>query len=102
MSEAMNLALGIGLQNFPEGLAVSMPLKRAACRRTKRSCSPAMVPSSRSVGSLGCFGDPGHLYYRLAAFAPGAMIYVVVDQLILCAMGRLRTSSSARVHGGSG
>lgn len=79
------LALGIGLQNFPEGTAISVPLRREGLSRTK-----AFI-----IGSLSCIVEPiagvigallvlkvRYLLPFLLAFAAGAMIYVVVQELI--------------------
>lgn len=82
---ARNLAFGIGIQNFPEGLAVSLPLHGAGMSRWKSfwygQLSGLVEPLA---GVLGCFAvtlaEP-ILPYALA-FAAGAMIYVVVDDII--------------------
>ncbi|CAJ0930315.1 unnamed protein product, partial [Mesorhabditis belari] len=82
---AFNLALGIGLQNFPEGLAVSLPL--AAFGRSKARAfwwgqlSGMVEPFAALLGAgLVVLMEP-ILPYALA-FAAGAMIYVVVDDII--------------------
>ena len=81
----MNLALGIGLQNFPEGLAVSMPLKRAGLSSYKAflfgQLSGVVEPVGGILGAALVTLVTPILPYALA-FAAGAMIYVVVDQLI--------------------
>lgn len=82
---ARNLAFGIGMQNFPEGLAVSLPLHGAGMSRWKSfwygQLSGLVEPLA---GVLGCFAvtlaEP-ILPYALS-FAAGAMIYVVVDDII--------------------
>eukprot|EP00095_Tigriopus_kingsejongensis_P011919 maker-scaffold507_size152468-snap-gene-0.38 protein:Tk11919 transcript:maker-scaffold507_size152468-snap-gene-0.38-mRNA-1 annotation:"zinc transporter zip11 isoform x2" len=82
---ARNLAIGIGIQNFPEGLAVSLPLK-AAGFSTWRSIwygqlSGLVEPVAGVLGAcLVTIMEPV-LPYALA-FAAGAMIYVVVDDII--------------------
>ena len=84
-AKAMNLALGIGLQNFPEGLAVSMPLKRAGLSSYKAflfgQLSGVVEPVGGIMGAALVTLVTPILPYALA-FAAGAMIYVVVDQLI--------------------
>lgn len=82
---ARNLAIGIGIQNFPEGLAVSLPLK-AAGFSTLRSVwfgqlSGLVEPIAGVLGALLVTVIEPLLPYALA-FAAGAMIYVVVDDII--------------------
>lgn len=82
---ARNLAVGIGIQNFPEGLAVSLPL-RAAGFSVWRSfwygqLSGMVEPIAGLLGTvLVSFMEPS-LPYALA-FAAGAMIYVVIDDIV--------------------
>ena len=84
-AKAINLALGIGLQNFPEGLAVSLPLKRAGLSSYHAfllgQLSGAVEPVGGILGAALVTLVTPILPYALA-FAAGAMIYVVVDQLI--------------------
>ncbi len=79
------LAIGIGIQNFPEGIAVSMPLRRMGMSRKKSFMygqSSAMVePVAAVVGALAVTFFTPILPYALA-FAAGAMIFVVVEELI--------------------
>lgn len=79
------LALGIGLQNFPEGLAVSMPLRREGMGRFKAfsygQASGAVEPVAGALGAWAVFAMEPILPYALA-FAAGAMIFVVVEELI--------------------
>ncbi len=79
------LALGIGLQNFPEGSAVSIPLLREGYSRKKAflygSLSAIVEPISGIVGALLVLKVRLLLPFLLA-FAAGAMIYVVVEELI--------------------
>ena len=79
------LALGIGLQNFPEGTAVSVPLRREGMSRGKAffygQLSGIVEPISGVVGALLVLRVRVLLPYLLA-FAAGAMIYVVVEELI--------------------
>ncbi|XP_046659784.1 zinc transporter ZIP11 isoform X1 [Homalodisca vitripennis] len=82
---ARNLAIGIGLQNFPEGLAVSLPLK-AAGFSTFRSfwygqLSGMVEPVAGLLGVLAISLAQPLLPYALA-FAAGAMIYVVFDDIV--------------------
>ncbi|XP_018330360.1 zinc transporter ZIP11 isoform X1 [Agrilus planipennis] len=82
---ARNLAIGIGIQNFPEGLAVSLPL-HAAGYSTWRSLwygqlSGMVEPLFGVLGALTVSLVQPVLPYALA-FAAGAMIYVVVDDII--------------------
>lgn len=82
---AVALALGIGLQNFPEGIAVSMPLRRAGLSRTRSffygQCSAIVEPIAGVVGAAAVLWMQPILPYALA-FAAGAMIYVVVEEVI--------------------
>lgn len=82
---ARNLALGIGIQNFPEGIAVSLPLKAAGFSTAKAiwygQLSGLVEPVAGVLGAaLVSFIVP-ILPYALA-FAAGAMVYVVVDDII--------------------
>ncbi|XP_050512405.1 zinc transporter ZIP11 isoform X2 [Diabrotica virgifera virgifera] len=85
LEKARNLAFGVGIQNFPEGLAVSLPLQ-AAGFSTWRSLwygqlSGMVEPIFGVFGAFAVsFAEPV-LPYALA-FAAGAMIYVVVDDII--------------------
>lgn len=79
------LALGIGLQNFPEGTAVSVPLRREGLSRTKSfiigSLSGIVEPIAGVIGAILVL-KIRYLLPFLLAFAAGAMIYVVVQELI--------------------
>ena len=79
------LALGIGLQNFPEGTAVAVPLRREGMSRTKSfiygSLSGIVEPISGMLGALLVLKVQKLLPFLLA-FAAGAMIYVVIEELI--------------------
>ncbi len=85
MGAASMLALGIGLQNFPEGTAVSVPLRREGLSRKKAffygQLSGIVEPISGVIGALLVVKIRFLLPYLLA-FAAGAMIYVVVEELI--------------------
>ena len=82
---ACMLALGIGLQNFPEGTAVSVPLRREGFTRKNAflygQLSGIVEPISGVIGALLVIKMRFLLPYLLA-FAAGAMIYVVVQELI--------------------
>jgi len=84
-ASALILALGIGLQNFPEGTAVSVPLRREGLSRKKAffwgQLSGIVEPISGVIGALLVL-KMRFLLPFLLAFAAGAMIYVVVQELI--------------------
>ncbi|XP_057214107.1 zinc transporter ZIP11-like isoform X2 [Triplophysa rosa] len=82
---ARNLAIGIGIQNFPEGLAVSLPLRGSGVS-TWRSfwygqLSGMVEPLAGWLGAVAVVLAEPLLPYALA-FAAGAMVYVVVDDII--------------------
>ncbi len=85
LAAAMTLALGIGLQNFPEGSAVSLPLRREGMSRGKAfflgQMSGFVEPIAAVIGALLVIKIQMLLPFLLA-FAAGAMIYVVVEELI--------------------
>lgn len=85
LNEAVVLAMAIAIQNFPEGLAVSMPLKREGVSSGKSwwygQLSAAVEPLAAVVGALAVTTFTPLLPYALA-FAAGAMIYVVVEEVI--------------------
>ena len=82
---AITLAIGIGIQNFPEGIAVSMPLRRMGMSRWKSfmygQSSALVEPVAAVVGALAVTCFTPILPYALA-FAAGAMIFVVVEEVI--------------------
>ena len=82
---AIALALGIGIQNFPEGLAVSAPLRREGFSRMKSftygQLSGVVEPIAGVIGAALVLVMRPILPYALA-FAAGAMIYVVAEELI--------------------
>jgi len=82
---ARNLALGIGIQNFPEGIAVSLPLKAAGFSTAKSiwygQLSGLVEPVAGVLGAALVSIIVPLLPYALA-FAAGAMVYVVVDDII--------------------
>ena len=85
LSGAVALALGIGLQNFPEGAAVSIPLRREGLSRMKSflygQASGIVEPIAAVLGAFAVIIMKPMLPYALS-FAAGAMIYVVVEELI--------------------
>lgn len=82
---AIALAIGIGIQNFPEGAAVSMPLRREGMGRKKSflmgQASGIVEPVAGVIGALFVLLLQPVLPYALC-FAAGAMIFVVVEELI--------------------
>lgn len=82
---AIALAIGIGIQNFPEGTAVSVPLRREGVSVGKSfwygQLSGIVEPISCVIGAAAVLLVQPILPYALA-FAAGAMIYVVVEELI--------------------
>ncbi len=85
LAAACLLALGIGIQNFPEGTAVSLPLLREGCSRKTAfmlgQLSGIVEPVAGILGAVLVIGARRLLPYLLA-FAAGAMVYVVVEELI--------------------
>ncbi len=85
VAAAVALAIGIGLQNFPEGAAVSFPLRREGIGRGKSfwygQLSGVVEPFSAVLGAAAVLLIQPILPYALA-FAAGAMIFVVVEELI--------------------
>lgn len=82
---ALTLAIGIGIQNFPEGIAVSMPLRRMGMSRGKSflygQSSALVEPVAGVLGAVAVTFFTPVLPYALA-FAAGAMIFVVVEEVI--------------------
>ena len=82
---AIALAIGIGIQNFPEGFAVAMPLRRIGMSRLKSfwygQLSAIVEPVAGVIGALAVIYMQPILPFALA-FAAGAMIYVVVEEVI--------------------
>ncbi|KAM4691465.1 zinc transporter ZIP11 isoform 2-T2 [Rhinophrynus dorsalis] len=93
---ARNLAIGIGIQNFPEGLAVSLPLRGAGISTWKAfwygQLSGMVEPIAGLLGAIAISLAEPLLPYALA-FAAGAMVYVVMDDIIpeaqTCGNGKL-------------
>ena len=85
IASAIALSIGIGLQNLPEGLAVSAPLRREGWKRRKAffygQFSGMVEPIAGVLGAALALMMEPILPYALA-FAAGAMIYVVAEELI--------------------
>lgn len=85
LAGALALAFGIGLQNFPEGAAVSIPLRREGMSRLKAfnygQLSGIVEPIAGVIGAYLVMSMTPILPYALS-FAAGAMIFVVVEELI--------------------
>lgn len=85
MGSAIALAIGIGIQNFPEGFAVSMPLRRQGVSKLKSwkwgQMSAIIEPIFAVIGAAAVIYALPILPYALA-FAAGAMIFIVVEEVI--------------------
>jgi ZIP family zinc transporter len=85
LSGAIALAIGIGIQNFPEGIAVAMPIRAQGSSRLKSfwygQLSAVVEPIAAVLGAAAVVYFSPILPYALA-FAAGAMIYVVIEELI--------------------
>ena len=85
LSSAIVLAIGIGIQNFPEGMAISMPLRSEGISTLKSfwygQLSGIVEQISCVIGVSAVLIARPILPYALA-FAAGAMIFVVVEELI--------------------
>lgn len=85
MAGAFTLALGIAIQNFPEGAIISMPLKSQGVSRGKAFVYGVLSGLVEPIGALVTIALAGLIVPMLPyflAFAAGAMIYVVVEELI--------------------
>lgn len=85
LAGAVALAIGIGIQNFPEGAAVSIPLRRESFSRLKAfnygQISGVVEPIAGVIGAYLVLTIEPLLPYALS-FAAGAMIFVVIEELI--------------------
>jgi ZIP family zinc transporter len=85
VAAAVALAIGIGIQNFPEGIAVAMPLRAEGMGRMKAfwygQLSALVEPFAAVAGAAFVVFSAPILPYALS-FAAGAMVYVVVEELI--------------------
>jgi len=99
---AIVLAIGIGLQNFPEGTAVSVPLRREGMSRRKSfmygQASGMVEPIAGVIGAAAVVLMTPLLPYALA-FAAGAMIYVVIEELVPESQRREESGDAATVGG---
>ena len=87
---AAALALGIGVQNFPEGAAVALPLRQEGMSRPRAFSAAALsgaVEPLFGVAVVAAAGAAQRCMPWLLAFAAGAMLYVVVEELIPQAQG---------------
>ena len=85
LSAAVALSVGIGFQNFPEGLAVALPMRGEGATRRKSfaygQASALVEPVAAVVGaSIVLIARPALPY--LMSFAAGAMVFVVIEELI--------------------
>ena len=91
---AVTLAIGIGLQNFPEGISVAMPLRAAGMSRVRSwffgQLSASIEPVAAVLGALAVVVISPILPYALA-FAAGAMLYVVIEELVPASQGGVHT-----------
>ncbi len=82
---AIALAVGIGIQNFPEGLAISMPLRGAGMSRFRSfnygQLSAIVEPIASLIGAWAVIVVKPILPYALG-FAAGAMIFVVIEEIV--------------------
>ena len=82
---AIALAIGIGIQNFPEGIAVAIPLRRSGVSRLKSfwwgQMSAIVEPVAGVCGAIAVIYATPILPYALG-FAAGAMIYVVIEEVV--------------------
>jgi len=85
VTAAIALALGIGIQNMPEGIAISLPLRGEGASRKMSfnygQLSGLVEPPSAVIGALAVIFIQPILPYALG-FAAGAMIFVVIEELI--------------------
>jgi ZIP family zinc transporter len=85
LAAAIALAIGIGIQNFPEGLAVSVPLRREGLSRLRSfwygQLSGIVEPIAGVIGAAAVIVAQPLLPYALS-FAAGAMIFVVIEEVV--------------------
>lgn len=85
LAAAIVLAIGMGIQNFPEGLAVSVPLRCEGMSRQKSfwfgQLSAIVEPVAAVIGAASVIFSTAILPYALA-FAAGAMIFIVIEEII--------------------
>jgi len=85
LAAAIALAIGIGIQDVPEGLAVSIPLRGGGMSRLKSfwygQLSAIVEPIASVIGAAGVIFFRPALPYALA-FAAGAMVFIVIEEII--------------------
>ena len=85
VTAAMALSIGIAIQNFPEGAIISMPLRAEGMKVSKAFAGGVLSGIVESVGAMLTILAAGYIVPALPyllSFAAGAMIYVVVEELI--------------------
>lgn len=85
LAAAISLAVGIGIQNFPEGAAISIPLRNAGYSRLKSFAIGALTGIVEPIGALAgvlLVVKVKLILPYLLAFAAGAMIFVVIEELV--------------------
>ena len=85
LASAMGLAIGIGIQNFPEGAAISLPVRQSGHSSGRAFLAGCLSGAVEPVAGILVFltsAAVGPLMPWLLAFAAGAMVYVVADELI--------------------
>lgn len=85
LAAAIALAIGIGIQNFPEGAAISLPIRQSGTGRVKAflyGAASGFVEPVFGVLTVLVAGTVVPLMPWMLAFAAGAMLYVVVEELI--------------------
>ncbi len=104
LAGAIALSVGIAIQNFPEGIAVALPLRQAGAGRLTSfwygQMSALVEPIAAVVGAIAVVSMRALLPYALA-FAAGAMVFVVVEELIPEAQqgGRTDLATAATIVG---
>lgn len=104
LTGAIALSIGIALQNVPEGIAVALPLRQAGASRFRSfwfgQLSAAVEPVAAVIGAAMVVSMSAILPWALA-FAAGAMVFVVVEELIPAAQhgGRTDLATSATILG---
>jgi ZIP family zinc transporter len=85
LAHALTLAFGVAIQDFPEGLAVALPLRREGTSRLKSffygAMSAAVEPVGAAIGAAAVVLVRGMMPYALG-FSAGAMLFVIVEELI--------------------
>ncbi len=85
LGSALVLSLGIAIQNFPEGAIISLPLKAGGMGRHKAFLGGVLsgiVEPLAALGTILASSIIGHLLPYFLSFAAGAMLYVVVEEMI--------------------